>query len=147
MSLLIAARTAQSPLVAEFNFNFDDTMVPAAGGAAVDFGLTNTIATTFMVIPLPPNSTVVGGSIDRNEAFDAATYTISVGDASAAARYLAATDVKAVGSTPLVPTGYLNEAGENIEIVLTCADVCTTGKGTIRVEYIVRDRACEVQIA
>lgn len=147
MSLLIAARTAQSPLVAEFSFNFDDTMVPVGGGAAVDFGATNTSATTVMVIPLPPNSTVIGGSVDRNEAFDAVTFNVTVGDATAADRYLGTTDVKAVGSTALVPTGYLNVAGENVQLTFTAADVCTTGKATVRVEYVVAGRACEVQIA
>lgn len=147
MALLISSRTAQSPLVAEFSFNFDDTMVPTAGGAAVDFGATNLSATTVMVIPLPPNSTVIGGSIDVNEAFDAVTYNVTVGDASSATRYLGTTDVKAVGTTPLVPTGYLNVAGENIELTFTAGDACTTGKGTVRVEYVVANRSCEVQIA
>lgn len=147
MSLLIASRTAQSPLVAEFTFNFDDTMVPAAGGAAVDFGAANLAATTVLVIPLPPNSTVTGGSVDVNEAFDAATFNITVGDATDPDRYLGTTDSKAVGSTPLVPTGYLNASGENVELTFTAADVCTTGNATVRVEYVVAGRACEVQIA
>lgn len=147
MSLLIASRTAQSPLVAEFTFNFNDTMVPTAGGAAVDFGETNTAATTVMVIPLPPGATVTGGSVDRNEAFDAATMNITVGDATDPDRYLGTTDVKAVGSTPLVPTGYLGAAGENVELTFNAADACTTGNATVRVEYTVADRSCEVQIA
>lgn len=146
MSLLIASRTAQSPLVAEFTFNFDDTMVNTSG-ATVDFGATNTAATTVMVIPLPPNATVTGGSVDRNEAFDAATFNITVGDATTADRYLGTTDVKAVGTTALVPTGFRGVAGENIELVFTAADVCTTGNATVRVEYTVADRSCEVQIA
>lgn len=146
MSLLIPSRTAQSPLVAEFTFNFDDTMVPAAGGAAVDFGAANTSATTVVVIPLPPNSTVTGGSVDVNEAFDAATYNVTVGDATTVDRYLTA-DIKAVGRSALVPTGYLNVAGENVELTFTAADVCTTGNATVRVEYVVEGRACEVQIA
>ena len=147
MALLTAARTAQDVLQAEFTFNFNDTMVPKAGGAAVDFGETNTSATTVVVIPLPPNSTVVGGSVDRNEAFDAVTYNVTVGDNTTADRYLGTTDVKAVGSTALVPTGYLNAAGENIELTFTAADVCTTGNATVRVQYVVQDRATEVQIA
>lgn len=147
MGLLTASRTAQHPLVAEFTFNFNDTMVPTAGGAAVDFGESNLAATTVMVIPLPPNSTVTGGSVDVNEAFDAVTYTVSVGDATTADRYMAATDVKAVGTTALVPTGYRNELGENVEITFTAGDACTTGNATVRVEYTVQDRANEVQIA
>jgi len=147
MALLTAARTAQDVLQAEFTFNYNDTMVPKAGGAAVDFGEANTSATTVVVIPLPPNSTVVGGSVDRNEAFDAATFNITVGDNTDPDRYLGTTDVKAVGSTALVPTGYLNAAGENIELTFTAADVCTTGNATVRVQYVVQDRATEVQIA
>ena len=58
MSLLIASRTAQSPLVAEFTFNFDDTGTDTAG-APVDFGAA--AAATVMIIPLPPGSTVTGG--------------------------------------------------------------------------------------
>ena len=147
MSLLIPSRTAQSPLVAEFSFAFDDTMVPAAGGAAVDFGAANTSATTVVAVPLPPGSTVTGGSVDVNEAFDAATFNVTVGDATDPDRYLGTTDSKAVGTTALVPTGYLNETGENVELTFTAADVCTTGQATVRVEYVVAGRACEVQIA
>ena len=146
MAKLIASRTVQWPMVAEFSFNFDDTMENTSG-AEVDFGVSNTAASTFVVIPLPPNSTVIGGSVDVNEAFDAATYTVEVGDASDSDRYLASTDVKAVGTTALVPTGYLNVAGENVQIVVTAADVCTTGTATVRVEYVTGDRSNEVQVA
>ena len=121
MSKLIAARTAQTVLSAEFPFNFDDTMAPAVGGA-VDFGASNTSATTVMVVPLPPGSTVIGGSVDVNEAFDAATFNITVGDATSANRYLGTTDIKAVGTDALVPTGYLNVTGENVELTFTAAE-------------------------
>lgn len=147
MALLIPSRTAQSPLVAEFSFNFNDTMAPAGGGNPVDFGESNTASTVVVAAPLPPNSTVTGGSVDVNEAFDAATYNVTVGDATTADRYLGTTDIKAVGTTALVPTGYLNEIGENVQVTFTAADVCTTGKATVRVEYVVEGRACEVQIA
>jgi hypothetical protein len=146
MSLLIASRTAQSPLVADFTFNFDDTMVNTSG-ATVDFGLTNLAATTVMIIPLPPGATVTGGAVSTTEIFDSATIAVTVGDATTAARYLTAADVSAVGTIPLVPTGYLGVAGENIELVFTVADVCTTGTATVSVEYTVAARSCEVQIA
>lgn len=147
MALLITERTAQSPLVASFRFKHDDTMVPKAGGAAVDFGAANLAATTVVAIPLPPNSVVTGGYVMRDEAFDAATYNISVGDSGSATRYLASTDLKAVGATALVPTGFVNTSGLNIELVFDAADACTTGQATLVVEYIVLGRACEVQIA
>jgi hypothetical protein len=42
----------------------------------------------------------------------------------------------------LVPTGYIGN-GENIRIGLTNADVCTTGKMTVRVMYTIRNKANE----
>lgn len=146
MALLTAARTAQDVLSAYFQFEHDDTMVDTSG-ATDNFGSSNTSATTVAVVPLPPNSVVVGGAVTRTEAFDAATYNVTVGDATTSDRYLGTTDVKAVGSTALVPTGYINTTGENVELTFTAADVCTTGSAMVRVDYIVLDRATEVQIA
>jgi hypothetical protein len=143
---LIPSRTVQWPLAADFTFSFDDTMTPAAGGADVDFGATNTSATTVVVIPLPPGATVIGGSVDTTVAFDAATFNVTVGDADDPDRYLGTTDVKAVGSEPLVPTGYVG-TGQNIELTFNAADVCTTGTATVRVEYVVAGRSNEVQVA
>lgn len=147
MALKIATRTTQSRQVATFQWQWNDTMVPVAGGAAVDFGLTNTAATSVMVIPLPPNSIVIGGSLIRQQAFDTASYNVTVGDSSSANRYLGTTDVKALGSTALVPTGFLNEAGLNIQLTFTNADACTAGKAILVVEYVILGRAMEVQIA
>lgn len=145
MAKLTASRSAQWPLVAEFSFNFDDTM-DNTSGAEVDFGATNTAASVVEVIPLPPGAVVIGGSVDRSVAFDAATYNVEVGDEDDADRYLASTDVKAVGSTALVPTGYRG-TGQNIRVSFTAADVCTAGSATVRVEYVVEDRSNEVQVA
>lgn len=145
MALLKASRTAQWPLVAEFTFNFDDTMVNTSG-ATVDFGKTNTAATVVEAIPLPPGAVVVGGSVDTLTAFDAATFNVSIGDSGSATRYLGATDRKSAGTSALVPTGYRG-TGENIRISFTAADACTTGKMTVRVMYVVDGRSNEVQIA
>jgi hypothetical protein len=144
MALKKASRTAQRVLSAEFDFNFNDTMVPAAGGAAVDFGATNIASTVFEVINLPINAVVVGGAITRSTAFDAATYTVSVGDSGSATRYLGATDVKGAGTTALVPTGYVNAGGLNVQITVVAADVCTTGAAKLRVDYVIAGRADEV---
>lgn len=145
MSKLIKARSAQTVLSAEVHFNFDDTMVNAAG-AEVDFGLTNiTAATLFDLIPLPAGARVIGGSVTRQTAFDTAGYTVSVGDETSIARYLGATDVKAVGSTSLVPTGFVS-TGEPIRISLTNVDVCTTGKAVVRVDYVMANRVSEVHL-
>lgn len=144
MALKKPTRTAQRPVTAEFTWNFDDTMVPATGGAAVDFGKTNTSATTFEVINLPRDSVIISGELVVETAFDTASYTVVVGDSSVADRYLAAADRKAAARTALVPTGYRNTGGLNLRLGITNADTCTTGKATLRVTFVIDGRADEV---
>lgn len=143
MSKLIAARAAQYPLVAEFTFNFDDTMVDTSG-ALKDF---KTVGSTVVdAINLPPGATVTGGEVVTETAVVGATaYNVSVGDSGSATRYLGATDRVAAGRTPLVPTGYVGN-GEQIRVTVapTVADA-TAGKVTVRVQYIVRNRMNEPQ--
>lgn len=141
MSKLIAARTAQYVMESEFVLNFDDTMVNVVG-AEVDFGKTNTAASAFDVINLPAGAVVVGGSVVTETAFDAATFNVSVGDSGSATRYLGVTDKKGTGVTALVPTGYRGD-GENLRLSVTAADACTTGKLTVRVEYVITGRGNE----
>lgn len=142
MSKLIASRTGQYVMDAEFTFNFDDTMVSAAG-AEVDFGKTNVAATSFDIINLPENSIIVGGELVVETAFDTASYAVVIGDSAVADRYLATADRKAAARTALVPTGY-RTAGANLRIGITNADVCTAGKATVRVQYVITGRANEV---
>lgn len=145
-SKLKASRTVQYPLVAEFTFNFDDTMVDK-DGATKDFKTTGT-SIVADVIPLPPNAIVIGGDVTTETAITGSTaYNVSVGDSGSATRYLGATDKVAAGRTALVPTGFVG-AGENIRLTVapTVADA-TAGKVTVRVEYIVRNRANETQVA
>lgn len=141
MSKLLAARTAQYVMEAEFTFNFDDTMVSVAG-AEVDFGKTNISATSFDIINLPENSVIVGGELVVETAFDTASYAVVIGDSVTADRYLATADRKAAARTALVPTGYRTN-GSNLRIGITNADVCTQGKATVRVQYVVTGRANE----
>jgi hypothetical protein len=147
MSLLIASRTTQDVLTAHFTFNWDDTMVGKAGGAAVAF---STAASKVVVpIPLPPNSMVVGGDISFATVFATSTaLNITVGDDTDDDRYLTVTDLIGGATTLLLVTGYINETGENIELIVEpTVGAATAGQATLRVEYIVMDRACEVQIA
>ena len=144
MALKKPARTAQRPLVAEFTWNFDDTMVNTVGNT-VDFGAANLggAAGKFDVINLPVGAVVIGGELIVETAFDTAGYDITVGDSSSENRYLASTDVKALGRTALVPTGY-HGTGQNIRITMSSDDVCTTGKATLRVEFVIDGKAEEV---
>lgn len=145
MAQLIATRTAQWPLVAEFTFNFNDTMVDK-DGTLKDF---KTVGTSIIadVIPLPTGAIVTGGEVVTETAVTGSTaYNVSVGDSGSATRYLGATDRVAAGRTALVPTGYVG-AGENIRLtVAPTVAAATAGKVTVRVTYIVRNRSNEVSI-
>ena len=148
MAKLIAARGAQYVMEAEFTFNFDDTMVPASGGTAiagtteVDFGKTNIAATQFNIINLPEGAVLIGGELVVETAFDTAAYAVIIGDADSTNRYLTTADRKAAARTVLVPTGY-RSTGQNIQIGITNTDVCTAGKATVRVQYVIPGRQNE----
>lgn len=149
MALLKSQRSAQYLLVAEFQLNYNDTMVDV-NGVLRDFGSFaggSSAATPYAVepIPLPQNAVVIGGDITTEVPFDSLTYNVTVGDSAAAARYLAATDVKGLGRVALLPTGFRG-AGENLRLGFTVADVCTAGRATLRVQYIITGRAQEVSI-
>jgi hypothetical protein len=138
----VASRAAQWPLLAEFVANWDDTMVDKTG-VVRDFK-TPGGPFTFVVIPLPPGAIIEGGEVANEGVFTGATgFTVGLGDSGNAARYLAGTDVKGAGRTPIVPTGYVSQ-GENIEMVLTVAGTASAGKVSVRVWYVIRDRANEV---
>lgn len=143
MSKLIATRGQQYPLVAEFTFNFDDTMVDTSG-TLKDF---KTVGSTVVdAINMPPNAIVIDGEVVTETAITGSTaYNVSVGDSGSATRYLGATDRVAAGRTPLVPTGYIG-TGEQIRVtVAPTVAAATAGKVTVRVQYIVRNRVNETQ--
>lgn len=144
MAKLNASRTAQYALHAEFVFNLTDTIL-ATDGTVKAFSVAAPIAD---VIPLPPSAIVIGGDVTVETASnDSSTATITVGDSGNATRYLGATNIKATGRTPLVPTGYVG-VGENVRIALANAGGnASAGKVTVRVTYVVRGRANESQIA
>jgi hypothetical protein len=133
----------QWPLVAEFTFNYNDTKVDTTG-ATTDFA---SVATTkFDCINLPPNAIVIGGDVTTETAATGSTaYNISVGDSANETRYLTATDRTAVGRTALTLTGYVG-AGEQIRITVSpTVATATSGKFTLRVMYIIRNRTTESQ--
>lgn len=149
MALLKSARTAQWPLVAEFTWNWNDTMVDT-DGVTRDFGSLaagSSAATVYkvVVIPLPVGAVVIGGDLTVETAFDTAGYDVTVGDTSDDDRYLTSTDVKGAGRTALVPTGYRG-TGQNIVVTFSTDDACSAGKATLRVQYVMADRANEVVI-
>lgn len=143
MALLKANRAVQYPLWAEFKFTVADTMVNSAG-ATTAFSLVG--STAYDVANLPAGAVVVGGElVVEVVSNDATTATVAVGDSASAVRYLAATNIKALGRTALVPTGFRG-AGENLRItVANGTGGATTGTVTVRVMYVIPGRAHEVQ--
>jgi hypothetical protein len=147
MALLKATRTAQYPLVAEFVFNYNDTMVDI-NGVTKTFGSVYTDAGTFEVIPMPVGAIIVGGELIVETAGAGPTaYTVSVGNSSSATAYLAATSVLSAGRTALTGLGYnsVANAGGNVRIAIasTVANA-TAGKVRVRVAYTLDGRAQEV---
>lgn len=145
MTKLIAARTAQYPLAAEFTFNITDTMINTA--AALD-GFASVAAHVFDVIPLPVGAVVTSGSVVTETAVVGSTaYNVKVGDATSDVRFLGSTDKTAAGLTALVPTGFVG-TGENVRLTVTpTVAAATAGKITVRVTYVIVGRANENQIA
>ncbi len=145
MAELKKSRNAQTVLSAEFTFNFDDTMVPAAGGAAVAF---STVAAHAVdVMALPRGATLVGGEVVTDTAFTGPTaVNVKVGDATSDNRYLGTTDKVLAARTALVPTGF-KSTGEAIRLTVTpTVAPATAGKMTLRVQYTMENRVSEVHV-
>jgi hypothetical protein len=142
---IVATRSAQWPLVAEFVFNWDDTLVDI-NGAVVD--LKTAGSKTFDAIPLPPGAIVQGGEVVVETAYAGSTTApVTIGDSGSAARYLGSTSLMAAARTALVPTGYVSQ-GENIRLVFApTGAVATAGKVSVKVSYVIRNRANEVNPA
>lgn len=147
MAKLTKARSAQYPLVAEFVFNFNDTMLDI-NSVEKSFGSVYTDAGTFEVIPLPPGAVIVGGElIVETQGVGPTAYTVSVGNSSSATAYLAATDLKAASGTrtALTGLGLGSNDGKNVRIAIasTVANA-SAGKARVRVMYTIDGRANEV---
>lgn len=161
MALLTAQFGAQWPLLAEFTFNYNDTIAAVASSVNPEapglisggtnglssFGSTFTDDPVFETIMLPPNSVVIGGDMVVETAYIGPTAaTLAVGDAALATRYLAATSILAAGRTALTLTGFVNAGAANVRMTMsTTVANATAGKVTVRVLYSVRTRVNECQ--
>lgn len=143
MSLLKKTRGAQWPLVAEFDFNFDDTMANTTG-ATTDFKSVATVAVD--AIPLPPNATVLGGDILVLTAYAGPTAaTVSVGDSASATKYANAVDLKTAARTALTLPDAVDTDGLDVRLTVTnTVAAATAGKVRVRVMYTVDGRVNEV---
>jgi len=131
----------QYPLFARVYFTFADFNAGAV-----------TATTVFAAMDMPAGATIVGGALAVTTVFDSTgAVTASVGIGGDAAKYLADTDLKTLGRTNF--TGQFGADGETgfstldtIDLdVAIATDASTTGAGYLDVEYILDDRANEVQ--
>lgn len=139
MAKLNAARGAQYPLMAEFTFNFNDT-IKATDGVVKALNA----ALVADLIELPQGAVVVGGEIVVESADSASTtYTLSLGDSASATRYASAVSLKSAARTALTLTGF--RATEPIRAtVAVTGSAPTAGKVTVRVLFTIAGRINEV---
>lgn len=160
---LLASRTAQYPLVAEFTFNWNNWVVDSADGAKKTLGstvalstdpnetlLTGAVAATivFDAIPLPPGAVITGGELIVETAYAGSTAaTVSLGIAGTTTALLSAVNLMSAARTALTITSpLLANSGQNLRatIAYTVANA-TAGKARLRVMYTLDGRASEVQ--
>jgi len=119
----------QWPIYAEVEFSFGDP----------------TEATATAAIDIPPNATIIGGSVMVDVAWDSATTAaLDVGDAVDPNRYTVSTvDMKTLGATALDLTGYKYSTYDTIDVVLTNVGAPTVGTARLAVQYVIEGRAHE----
>lgn len=163
----IASRTAQTPLVAEFNFNWNDWVIDSVDltkktlGSTValstdpnETGLTGPVANTitFDCIPLPPGAVICGGELIIETAYAGSTAaTITLGIAGSLTSILGSTSLMATANTRtalLLTTALVSNAGANVRatIAYTVANA-TAGRARVRLMYTVDGRTSEVQVS
>ena len=162
---LLASRTAQYPLVAEFPFSWNNWVVDSVDGAKKTLGSTLALSTdpnesgltgpvantvTFDAVPLPYGAVVVGGEVIVETAYAGSTAaTVSLGIAGTLTALANAVDLKTAARTALtLTTPLLAGAGQNLRatIAYTVANA-TAGKARLRVMYTIDGRSSENQIA
>lgn len=163
MPKLTNSRSAQYPLVSEFNFSFANWVIDSADGAKKTLGasvanstdpseplLNGPVANTvvFDAFNMPLGAVLTGGEVIVETAFVGPTAaTLSLGVVGALTGLAATVDLKTLGSTALTATGVaklLANSGQNLRatIAYTAANA-TAGKVRVRVTYTIDGRAHE----
>lgn len=103
-------------------------------------------ATAVEAIQLPYGAVITGGFFVVDTVFNVGTTAVlDVGDAISANRYKNDIDLKTLGLTALVPTGYKSEGAAILITPTLVGTAATTGAGRLFVEYMITDRAAENQ--
>lgn len=116
--------------------------------AMLDIGFAQVADTAVAVkaINLPYGAIITSGYVIVDEVFNVATSAVlDVGDLLSANRYANDVNLKTLGKTDLVPTGYVSD-GEAIWVLpVLVGAAATTGKARIIVTYVIKNRASENQ--
>ena len=116
--------------------------------AEVDFALADLASgVAALAIDIPGNAVVVGGELVIRTVFNSGTSdTFIVGDDGVTNRYANAVNGQTAARTALTLTGYRYTAPNTIDVTWTAVGTAATaGAGTLRVQYVIKDRAQEVQ--
>lgn len=164
MSKLLASRTAQNPLFAEFVFNFNDYATDSVSQVKTTFGSTvaladpnssvaGLVAGTAIVldaINMPSGAVITGGEVIVETAYVGigAAATLNIGIAGNTAALLSAYDLDAAvanARTPLLLTSALVcNGGANVRMTIAgMAATATAGKVRVRIQYTIDNRATE----
>lgn len=168
MSKLLATRTVQRKLVAEFIFNYNDWATDSVDQVKKTFGSTAVLADPSSVvpgltagtgivldaIPMPIGAVICGGEVIVETAYVGigAGATLSLGIAGSATALVSALDIDAAvaGSrTALTLTApLLANDGQNLRLTTAgLTATATAGKVRVRVEYTIDGKSDETVIA
>lgn len=151
MALKLATRSAQWPLVSEFIFSFDDTMLDI-NGVSKTFGAGGTAVNgVFDIIKLPPGAEVLGGQVVVElQSVGPSPYTAKLGVAGNDAIYLAAATCDLLGAVnaryPILTTTTLgSNTGLNVRMTMVnTGAAATAGKWRVSVFWKLDGKANEV---
>jgi hypothetical protein len=164
---LLATRTVQWPLYAEFVFNYNNWVVDSVDGGKKTFGstvanstdptesgLTAATGLVFDCIPMPIGAVITGGEVIVETAYAgigaAATLSLGISGNTTALVNAMDLDAAAAGSrTALTLTApMLANGGQNLRLTTAgLTATATAGKVRIRVQYTIDSRSNEVVIA
>jgi len=149
MAVKYATRSAQWPLVSEFIFSFDDTMLDITG-VSKTFGAGGTAVNgIFDIIKLPPGAQILGGDlVVETQGVGPSPYTLKLGIAGSDAIYLAASDLLAVPNVRyalLLTTDLGSNTGLNVRMTMVnTGAAATAGKYRVTVFWKLDGKANEV---
>jgi hypothetical protein len=168
MSKLLATRTVQRQLTAEFVFNYNDWAIDSVSQVKTTFGSTVALADPSSVVsgltagtgvvldavPMPIGAVITGGEVIVETAFVGigAGATLNLGVAGNTAALVSALDLDAAAAgsrTALLLTApLLCNAGVNIRLTTAgLTATATAGKVRVRVNYTIDGKADETVIA